>query len=95
MAATPTFFTQRPAAVSAADGSVIAFSHLLVRQHRVALQWRQVAVEQGSARSVVLTEDCTIDVMEAIAGHQSVSTGGTAETLWRSRKGETHSCTAA
>lgn len=80
MAATSTFFTQQPAAVRA-DGSVIAFSHLLVWQHRVALQWRQVAVEQGSARSVVLTEDCTIDVMEAIAGHQSVSTGGTAETL--------------
>lgn len=40
-----------------------------------------MAVEQGSARSVVLTEDCTIDVMEAIARHQSVSTGGAAETL--------------
>lgn len=56
-------------------------AHLLVCQHRVALKLGQVAVEQGSAGSVVLTEDCTIDVMEAIARHQSVSTGGTAETL--------------
>lgn len=56
-------------------------AHLLVCQHRVALKLGQVAVEQGSAGSVVLTEDRTIDVMEAIARHQSVSTGGTAETL--------------
>lgn len=45
-----------------------------------------MAVEQDSAGSVVLTEDCTVDVMEAIARHQSVSTGGTAETLQRSGK---------
>lgn len=56
-------------------------ANLLVCQHRVALKWRQVAVEQGSAGSVVLTEDCTIDVVEAVAGHQPVSTGGAAETL--------------
>ncbi len=65
------------------------FIYLLVCQHRVALKWRQVVAEQGSARSVMLTEDCTIDVMEAIARHQSVSTGGTAETLQRSKKKET------
>lgn len=59
----------------------LLFIYLLVCQHVVALKWGQVAVEQGSAGSVVLTEDCTVDVMEAIAGHQSVSTGGTAETL--------------
>lgn len=40
-----------------------------------------MVAEQGSAGSVMLTKDCTIDVMEAIARHQSVSTGGTAETL--------------
>lgn len=68
------------AAVSA-DGFVVTFIHLLVSQHRVALQWRQVAAEQGSAGSVMLTEDCTIDVMKAIARHQSVSAGGTTETL--------------
>lgn len=56
-------------------------AHLLVRQHGAALNWRQVAAEQGSSGSVVLTEDCTVDVMKAIARHQSVSTGGTAETL--------------
>lgn len=56
-------------------------AYLLVCQHRVALEWRQVAVEQGSAGSVVLTEDRTVDVMETITRHQSVSTGGTAETL--------------
>lgn len=60
---------------------VVAFIHLLVCQHRVALQGRQVAGEQCSAGSVMLTEDCTIDEMEAIARHQSVSTGGTTETL--------------
>lgn len=43
--------------------------HLLVCQHRAALECWQVAVEQGSARSVVLTENCTVDVMEAIARH--------------------------
>lgn len=56
-------------------------AYLLVCQHRAALKWRQVAVKQGSAGSVVLTEDRTVDVMEAIARHESVSTGGTAETL--------------
>lgn len=40
-----------------------------------------MAVEQGSARSVVLAKDCTVDVVEAVARHQAVSTGGTAETL--------------
>lgn len=29
----------------------------------------------------MLTEDCTVNVMKAITRHQSVSTGGTAETL--------------
>lgn len=57
------------------------FIYLLVCQHVAALKWGQVAVEQGSAGSVVLAENCTVDVMEAIARHQSVSTGGTAETL--------------
>lgn len=56
-------------------------AYLLVCQHSVALKWRQVAVEQDGAGSVVLAEDCTVDVMEAIARDQSVSTGGTAETL--------------
>lgn len=56
-------------------------ANLLVCQHRAALKGRQVAAEQGSAGSVMLAEDCTIDVMEAIARHQSVSTGGAAETL--------------
>lgn len=55
-------------------------AYLLVCQHGAALKWRQVAVEQD-AGSVVLTEDCPVDVMEAIAWHQSVPTGGTAETL--------------
>lgn len=44
-------------------------AHLLVCQHRAALKCRQVAVEQGSAGSVVLTEDCTVDIVEAVAGH--------------------------
>lgn len=56
-------------------------AYLLVCQHRAALKWRQVAAEQDSTGSVVLAEDCTVDVMEAIARHQSVSTSGTAETL--------------
>lgn len=45
-----------------------------------------MAVEQDSAGSVVLTEDCTVDVVKAIPGHQSVSTGGTAETLQRTQR---------
>lgn len=44
-------------------------AHLLVCQPRAALKWGQVAVEQGSARPVMFTEDCTIDVMEAIPRH--------------------------
>lgn len=40
-----------------------------------------MTIEQGSTGPVVLTEDCAIDVMKAISWHQSVSTGGTAETL--------------
>lgn len=63
--------------------------HLLVCQGRVALQWRQVAVGQGSAGSVMLTKDCIIDVMKAIARHQSVSTGGTTETLSMKAKHDT------
>lgn len=55
--------------------------YLLVREHRAALEWSHVAAEQGSAGPVVLTEDGTVDVMEAVPGHQSVSTGGAAETL--------------
>ena len=62
------------------------FIYLLVCQHRVALKWRQVAVKQGSAGSVMLTEDCTIDVVEAISRHQPVSTGGTTETLQEKKK---------
>lgn len=68
-------------ALLSADYFVMTVIHLLVCQDRVALQWRQVAVGQGSAGSVMLTKDCIIDVMKAIARHQSVSTGGTAETL--------------
>lgn len=44
-------------------------AHLLVCQHRAALEWRQVAGEQGSARPVVFTEDRTIDVMETVPRH--------------------------
>lgn len=40
-----------------------------------------VAVEQRGSGSVVFAEDCAVDVVESVAGHQSVSTGGTAETL--------------
>lgn len=69
-----------------AGSPAMDFIHLLVCQHRIALQWRQVAVEQGGTGSVMLTEDCAIDVMEAITRHQSVSTGGTAETLKRKHR---------
>lgn len=54
-------------------------AHLLVCQHRAALE--RVAVEQGSARSVVLAEDGAVDVMETVARHQSVPAGGAAEAL--------------
>lgn len=40
-----------------------------------------MAGEQVGTGSVVLTEDCAVDVVEAITGHESVSTGSTAETL--------------
>lgn len=60
------------------------FVYLLVREHRAALEWSQMAAEQGSARLVVFTEDSIVDVMEAIPRHQSVSTSGTAETLQES-----------
>lgn len=56
-------------------------AHLLVSQHRVGLQRRHVAGKEGRSRPVVLTEDGAIDIVEAVAWHQPVSTGGTAETL--------------
>lgn len=37
----------------------------------------------------MLTKDCTIDVMKAVARHQSASTGGTAETLSMKAKHDT------
>ena len=40
-----------------------------------------MAAEQGRARPVVLTEDGAVDVVEAIARHEPVSTGGAGETL--------------
>lgn len=51
-----------------------------------------MAAEQGSTRPVVLTEDCTVNVMEAIPGHQSVSTGRTAETLQQSENKKEEEC---
>lgn len=61
-------------------------ANLLVGEHAAALQGRQVAavtvaVEQSGAGSVVFAEDGAVDVVESVSGHQSVSTGGTAETL--------------
>lgn len=56
-------------------------TYLLVSQSRVGLQGRQVAAEQGCPWSVLLTEDSAVDVVEAVTRHQSVSTGGTGETL--------------
>lgn len=56
-------------------------AYLLVREHRVALQRGQVAVEQRGSWSVVFTEDGPVDVVESVSGHQSVPTGCTAETL--------------
>lgn len=37
--------------------------------------------EQGSTWPVVLTEDGAVDIVEAVAGHQSVPAGGTGEAL--------------
>ena len=53
-------------------------SHFLVRQHRVALQ---VGAEQGGPRPIVLTEDGSINVVEAVARDQPVSARRTGETL--------------
>lgn len=64
----------------------MTYMNLLVRQYRVVLKWRQMAVEQGSAGSVMLTEDGAVHALEAITRHQSVSTGSTAETLEAQRK---------
>lgn len=54
--------------------------HLLVR-HGPALQWGQVGAEQDGAGPVLLTEDGTVDVVEAISGDQTGPAGGAAETL--------------
>lgn len=54
---------------------------LLVGHHAVPLQRGQVTAEQGAPWPVVLTEDGAIDIVEAVARHQPVSTGGTGETL--------------
>ena len=59
--------------------------HLLVGHHAVPLQRGQVTAEQGAPWPVVLTEDGAIDIVEAVARHQPVSTGGTGETLQRAR----------
>lgn len=59
----------------------MTYMNFLVRQSRAALKWRQTDVEQGSAGSVLLTENGAIHTLEAITRHQSVSTGSTAETL--------------
>jgi len=63
------------------DCSVLHSANLLVCQHRVALKWGQVAGEKARTGSVMLTEDCAVDIVEAISRHEPVSTGGTAETL--------------
>lgn len=54
---------------------------LLVRHHAVGLQWGRVSTEQASSRPVMFTEDCPVDVVKAITGHQAVSAGRTGETL--------------
>lgn len=54
---------------------------LLVGHHAVPLQRGQVTAEQGAPWPVVLTEDGAVNIVEAVAWHQSVSTGGTGETL--------------
>lgn len=69
---------------------VVTYMNFLIRQCRVALKWRQTAVEQGSAGSVMLTENGAIHTLEAITGHQSVSTGSTAETLEAQRRKPTN-----
>ena len=45
-----------------------------------------VAVEQSGSRSIVFTENGAVDVVESVPRHQSVSTGGTAETLHRTHR---------
>lgn len=60
-------------------------SHLLVRHDVVALQWSWVSAEQASSRPVVLTEDCPVDIVEAIAGNQAVPACCTRETLKKNK----------
>lgn len=53
-------------------------THFLVRQHRVALE---MCAEQGGTGSVVLAEDGAVDIVETVAGDQTVSARRTGETL--------------
>lgn len=68
--------------------------YLLVRHHAVPLQWGQVTAEKSAPWPVVLTEDGAVNVVEAVARHQPVPTGGTGETLQREgqRKNGGRSC---
>lgn len=55
--------------------------HLLIGQHRVALQGLQVTAQHGPSGTVVLTKDGAVHVVEAIARHQPISARGTGEAL--------------
>lgn len=58
-------------------------SHLLVAHDAAGLQGTGWSTDQTSSRPVVLTEDCSVDVVKAIPGDQPVSAGCTGETLQR------------